>query len=203
MNITLQNIGKKFSKEWIFRNIDFQFEKDNYYHISGSNGAGKSTLLQLIAGKISPSEGEINYLNNNINISKDDFYKHVSFVSPYLRLPEEMSFDEILDFYAAFKKMRYSKDILLNKSDIKLPSQKPIKQFSSGMKQRVKIILAIFADTPILLLDEPISNLDASGIEWYKKIVEEEKNNRLIIVCSNNIIDEHFFCNFTLHINKA
>lgn len=203
MKITLENIGKKFSKEWIFRNIDFSFEKNNFYHISGSNGAGKSTLLQLVAGKITPSEGEIIYIDSNDKkIEQQNFYQYISFVSPYLRIPEEMTLTELLKFYSAFKEMKYPISDILVKTDIKLPPNKAIKLFSSGMKQRVKIMLALFSKAPVVMLDEPISNLDASGIAWYKNTIEAEKHDKLILVCSNNIYDEHFFCNKTLEIMK-
>jgi ABC-type multidrug transport system ATPase subunit len=69
------------------------------------------------------------------------------------------------------------------------------------MKQRLKLGLAILADTPVLLLDEPVSNLDKPSIQWYKELVTQFASHRTVIVCSNNIDDEHFFCTRQINIS--
>ena len=79
---------------------------------------------------------------------------------------------------------------------------KQIKNFSSGMKQRLKLALAWLSDVSIVLLDEPCSNLDAKGIEWYKKLANEYSKNRLVIVCSNNIEDEFSFCKKSIDMDN-
>jgi ABC-type multidrug transport system ATPase subunit len=79
---------------------------------------------------------------------------------------------------------------------------KPIRYFSSGMKQRVKLALAILSDTPLLLLDEPASNLDLAGIEWYRNLVARHRNDRIVIVCSNSQPQEHDFCGSSILIDN-
>ena len=63
------------------------------------------------------------------------------------------------------------------------------------MKQRVRLTLAILADCPLLLLDEPVSNLDKAAIEWYKNLINTYALHKTIVVCSNSIKEEHSFCN--------
>ena len=77
---------------------------------------------------------------------------------------------------------------------------KQLKYYSSGMKQRVKLGLALLSDTPFVLLDEPTSNLDSKAIDWYKQLVEEHKSGRIIIVCSNDQKDEFSFCSEQLNV---
>ncbi|HTN20586.1 MAG TPA: ATP-binding cassette domain-containing protein [Pelobium sp.] len=202
MKITLSKIGRRFNREWIFRNIDYTFETGKSYAILGINGSGKSTLLQVISGALSQSEGIISYQNNDKQIEIDQVFQYLALAAPYLELIEEFTLTEVLDFHFEFKTRR---DNLSNKELIALlnmegSKNKQLKYFSSGMKQRVKLILAFCADTPILLLDEPTSNLDEQGVSWYHSLIQKFTANRLVIVCSNQN-HEYEFCQNRLHIS--
>lgn len=200
--LELDNVGKRFNREWIFRNISLKMTSDQRYVILGGNGSGKSTLLQLLSGITSPSEGSIFFQVNSKEIAQHDIFKHVAIASPYLDLYEDFFLEELLDFHFKFKQpikgvsLKQIPEILYLKEAL----HKPVKYFSSGMKQRVKLGLAILSDTPILLLDEPTSNLDQKGIDWYSKLIDEYATDRLIVVCSNNQKQEYFFCNESLNI---
>lgn len=195
MKITLSKIGRRFNREWIFRNIDYSFESGNSYAILGINGSGKSTLLQVISGALAPSEGSLSYQTNHEEIEVEKVFRHLVLAAPYLELIEEFTLSEVLDFHFDFKKRinNLSNSELITLLNMEKSKDKQLKYFSSGMKQRVKLILAFCADTPILLLDEPTSNLDEQGINWYRSLVEKFTLNRLVIVCSNQS-HEYEFC---------
>lgn len=195
MKIELEQIGRRFNREWIFRRINYSFQLGKSYAILGINGSGKSTFLQVISGALAPSEGKLYYKLEDKNIAVEQIFEHLSIAAPYLELIEEFTLNELLNFHFQFKKRIHNLEneqliLLLNMVANK---NKQIKYFSSGMKQRVKLVLALCSDTPILLLDEPTSNLDEQGIQWYKKLVADFTQNRLIIVCSNQI-HEYDFC---------
>ena len=103
MKISLTEVGKRYNREWIFRNINFEFKTGEGYAILGSNGSGKSTLLQLLAGNQLPSEGIITYSIEQKNIPAEKIFHSISFASPYLELVEEYTLTEILSFHAQFK----------------------------------------------------------------------------------------------------
>ena len=211
MNFKLNNIGKRYNYEWIFRNVNYDFTSDNNYVILGSNGSGKSTLLQVIAGNLIASEGTIEYLietqgsrlkTQDFIIPEDEIFKHLSFASPYLELFDEFTLIESIEFQAQFKPFF---DGLTTKQIIELTQlekakDKQLKHYSSGMKQRVKLALAVLCNTPLLLLDEPTSNLDKKSIDWYQNLVDQYSKQRMIIVCSNEQTYEYPFCNKHLHI---
>ena len=207
MNIKLNNIGKRYNYEWIFRKVDYEFTSDNNYVILGSNGSGKSTLLQVIAGNIIQSEGEITYDISTTNnqqslIDIDSIFHHISFASPYLELFEEFTLTESIEFQAQFKPFYQgltTKEIVAL-TQLEKAQNKQLKYYSSGMKQRVRLALAILANTPLLLLDEPTSNLDKKAIDWYQNLVNTYSKNRLIFVCSNQQEYEYPFCNKQLSI---
>ena len=207
MQITINNLGKKFGAEWIFRNLSYQISSNDKVVILGGNGSGKSTLLQVISGFVTPNEGEIKYsavtLNEAGNIIDPDKLKNfISFASPYLQLIEDFTLKETIEHSQIFKPFinkLLTKDIveLMGLSHTK---DKLIKQFSSGMKQRLKLGLAILCDTPVLLLDEPVSNLDKESIQWYKNLITEHSVNRTVIICSNNIEEEYFLCDKKINV---
>lgn len=201
MKISLEHVGRRFNREWIFRDINYEFEGGGSYAILGANGAGKSTLLQVISGSLSSSEGTISYLNKDNKLDPDNIFEHLSLAAPYLELIEEFSLTEHIDFHFRFKKYRagMDRDSLIELLGLKNAEFKAIKYFSSGMKQRVKLALAFCSDTGILLLDEPASNLDQQGLEWYLSLVGQFSSDRLLIICSNQE-QEYSFCRHQINV---
>lgn len=212
MKITLSNIGKRYNYEWIFRKVNYEFTSENNYVILGANGSGKSTLLQVIAGNMIPSEGQIEYQVSSIKyqdldaekkiIKEEDIYSHLSYAAPYLDLFEEFTLAESIEFQSQFKPFYegFSVKEIIAITQLEKAKDKQLKYFSSGMKQRVRLALAILCDSPLMLLDEPTSNLDKKAIDWYQQLVNNHSKNRLIIVASNQQEYEYPFCNQVLAV---
>ena len=201
MNISLQNIGRRFNKEWIFREINYQFEPGKKYAVLGPNGSGKSTLLSILLGSLTPSEGQLKYLNPE-EISVEKVYQHISFAAPYIDLIEEFTLQETIAFHFEFKGYADALDSseILNLLGLRKSQDKALKHFSSGMKQRTKLALACCTNAPVLIVDEPTSNLDAQGIDWYLSLIEKFGQNKTIIVGSNQE-HEYSFCEEHLTIS--
>lgn len=200
MTITLDKIGRRFNQEWIFKNIDYQFLPGNKYAILGPNGSGKSTLLNLLLGALSPSAGTIEYVLEK-NIGVESIYQYMSFAAPYLDLIEEFTLQETIGFHFKFKTLYegYSAERVMELLGLGKSQDKPLKYFSSGMKQRTKLALACCTATPILILDEPTSNLDKQGINWYHEMMENFTRERMVIIGSNQET-EYSFCNHFVEI---
>ncbi len=196
MTITLNNIGKRYNYEWIFSKLTYQFLPGNAYAVIGPNGSGKSTLLQLIASNLSPSEGDITYSLNEKKIEVESVFRQVGFCAPYLELPEEFSAKEMLHFHGRFKSLSpsFTIDGILAEAGLTKHSGKSIKYLSSGLKQRLKLALCFYFDVPVILLDEPATNLDEDGLKWYRNVVGPLSKNKLVIICSN-AEREYSFCN--------
>jgi len=203
MKISLENIGRRFNRDWIFRGIDYTFHSGKIYAILGPNGSGKSTLLQVLNGSLSPSTGKIDYFFEDKPVEIDKVYQHLSLAAPYLELIEEFTLSEMVDFHFKFKSFKsgIDKDGLIDLLAMPGSKNKLIKYFSSGMKQRLKLALAFCSDTPMLMLDEPTSNLDSQGVDWYLNLVQQFAENRLTIVCSNQE-HEYSFCDEQLNISE-
>lgn len=200
MEIIVQNAGKRFNRDWIFRRLTCTFSSGNSYAITGPNGSGKSTLLQAIAGSIAISEGNVQYVSGG-NVKTEEVYKHIAIAAPYLELVEEMTAAEFLSFHQTFKPFIAGVSIkeMLQVVNLDNAADKQIRYYSSGMKQRVKLAQAIFSDVAVVLLDEPCTNLDAAGYGLYHHLVKTYCSNKLVIVSSNDI-NEYNFCNNRLSI---
>jgi ABC-type multidrug transport system ATPase subunit len=201
MQIKLNNVGKRFNREWIFRRFTYQFCSGKTYAITGSNGSGKSTLLQVIAGSLTHNEGSIEIKNNQLTTDNEQLYSHISIAAPYLELIEEMSAKEMLLFHAQFKPLinSVSIDEILQTVGLQNATNKQIRYYSSGMKQRLKLAQAFFSNTPILLLDEPTTNLDTDGIALYHHLIKNYTADKLVIVSSNDK-QEYEFCEEVIRI---
>lgn len=203
MRISLTNLGKRFNREWVFRNLNYQFETGNHYAITGPNGSGKSTLLQIISGSAIFNEGSISYLENDKPFEQEKIFQEISFAAPYLDLIEEMSLIEFFSFHQSMKGWLTpldSKEIIYL-SSLENAAHKQIRYYSSGMKQRVKLAQAIFSNVPVVLLDEPLTNLDADGVSMYNELIEKYCKSRLVIVSSNDS-KEYSFCNEIIDIRN-
>jgi len=195
MKISLTNAGKRFNRDWIFRNFTQEFTSGIAYAITGPNGSGKSTLLQVIGGAMMMSEGAAQYTVEEKDVHVDMAFRHISIAAPYLELIEEMTLQEFLQFHNQFKPFLpgfHIKEIIAE-IGLEAATHKQIRFYSSGMKQRVKLAQAIFSNVPCILLDEPCTNLDAAGFALYHQLISKYCNNRLIIVSSNDE-QEYSFC---------
>ena len=196
VQISLQKAGKRFNKDWIFKDLDYSFEMGQHYALIGNNGSGKSTLLQTISGYATLSKGKIEWGDYNT----ETIFQQISVAAPYLELIEEFTTIEQFEFHNRFKPFRKDLTIaqMIEMIGLKALTDKQIRYFSSGMKQRLKLALAIFSETPILLLDEPCSNLDKEGYALYHDLIRNYAMHKLIIIGSNDT-QEYDYC--TKHIN--
>ena len=200
MKIILSDAGKRFNREWIFRHFNYNFSAANAYAITGPNGSGKSTLLQFIAGALMPSEGKIAYYNNSEQ-PLENYFQLLSIAAPYLETVEEMTAGEFFRFHQAFKPLIAGISIpqILGFVQLQDAADKQIRYYSSGMKQRLKLAQAFFSETPVLLLDEPTTNLDAQGIALYHELIRDYCQARLVIVSSNDPL-EYSFCKTSINM---
>ncbi len=192
VSVELKNIGKKFGRRRVFANVDFTFDGKKISGVSGHNGAGKSTLVKIIANLISQSEGKIIYRTGESEIPKEEIFRHIGFVAPYLFFYTEFTPIENLIFYSRIRGLQFDKtraNELLNKFNIYKRRNDYLRGFSSGMLQRMKFVFALYHNPEILILDEPTSNLDNEGKETVYAEIENLKNEKTIIIASNETAD--------------
>jgi len=200
MDIVIEDLGKKFKHNWIFRHINTTFKSGETHAIIGNNGSGKTTLLKILAGITPLTEGKIVYKKGKDFYHANSIFNRLTLAGPYTELIEEFTLQELFLFYTKFKKVSVSFDELLSLTNFKNVEKLQIKNFSSGMKQKLKIALALFTKTEIILLDEPTSNLDKDNINWYLEIIKQAIKGKTLIICSNQEY-EYSFCQSVINVN--
>jgi len=195
MKIFLEQVSKRFHKYRIFKDVEQAFAAPHSYALLGSNGSGKSTLMRIIAGMQSPTKGKVRYESQGRELGKDQFFQQISFCAPGMEIVEDLSLHEFFRFHFTFKKPLAGLSIqaMIEETGLQGVAREPIGNYSSGMKQRAKLAQAFFADTPVLLLDEPCTNLDARGVDQYRDWIRRYGKDRLLIVASNDP-REYDFC---------
>jgi len=206
LRIIADKISKSFTgKQYIFRNITFEITNGDVLGVCGPNGSGKSTLLKIISGVMTPTKGRINWQVDNKNIDKVDFYQYFGFVAPYLSIYEEFTPTELIKIVSKIRK------IDLKESDLRLILEnfylfehrnKQIRNFSSGMKQRMKLLLSKLHNPYILIYDEPTTNLDEKGIELVYSIIERQKATSGIVIIASNDERELIWCSKKIFVTN-
>ena len=202
MQVLLDNVGKKFNKHWIFRNLNHTFLKSTHTAILGNNGSGKSTLLKAIATYIGLTEGTVKYKAENKAFQTHHTPTEISIASPHLELIEELSMAQFLMLHFSLKPSikNIAIDEIIDALELGKNALKPVKHFSSGMKQRLKLGLAFYSSSKLILLDEPCTNLDKNSRKWYQDTMINTIQDRTLIVFSNNNYEETFSCSSSFHL---
>jgi len=189
LSISAEALSKRYNREWIFRDLTQTFQQGKIYAITGPNGSGKSTLLQVLWGQMPPSSGKLIYRMDNLAVEADEIYPLVSIATPYMDLIDEFTLQEQVEFHFKTKSIKhnYTPKLVMEAMYLEHAHNKFISNFSSGMKQRLKLGLAFFTDTPALFLDEPGTNLDKQAMAWYQSQLKSLANNRLVFIASNQV----------------
>jgi ABC-type multidrug transport system ATPase subunit len=205
MQINFNQASRTFGAQTVFKNLSQTFAPGSQTAVLGGNGSGKSTFLKTVYGALGLSQGTVQWQSGaGHNLSPFEAAKNMSYAGPYFELIEELTALEFLKFYQRFRPYRlgFTADVILERTLLTEAANKQISNFSSGMKQRLKIGLALFSASEVVILDEPTSNLDPKGMEWYQTLLKNELENRTLLVGSNFSDTETFLCEEKLELRK-
>ena len=202
--IVLEGLQKKFGKQHILQDVSYTFQTGSKTVILGSNGSGKSTLIKILSGSLEATEGSPVYTFEGSNVTAKSAGLHVGIAAPYVALNPMFSLKETLAFHERFCPFPEGFKLTdwLYKAGLAAHEDKRLSTFSSGMLQRVRLLLAVANDRPLLLLDEPLSNLDAEGVQFYTELIRSFALSKTIIVGSNYQKDEYSYCTDELLLEK-
>ncbi|MFT4521547.1 MAG: ABC-type multidrug transport system ATPase subunit [Bacteroidia bacterium] len=206
ITIRLQNVAKRYQNKWLFKNLNIEFLPGSSTAILGPNGIGKSTLIKIITGYVSASNGTILWeqISDNQVLEPFSWHQRMAMAAPYFELMDEFTMKEMIDLHFSLKTMRKEIDlnIMLEKAGLEAQYKKQLGLFSSGMKQRLKLVLAFASQVEVLILDEPCSNLDEAGFTWYEELILHLPKETTVIIGSN-ISREHQFCKHSIELSHV
>ena len=196
-------LGKRFGKRVLFRNVSFTLGGGQSLAVTGANGSGKSTLLRILAGVMTPTKGSVALSLDGAAVAPEDRPLHVGFVAPYLNVYDDFTARENLRFLARARRLEGAAeriDAALALVGLADRADEWVKTYSSGMKQRVKYAAALLSEPPVLLLDEPASNLDAAGLRMVERVTAHQQSRRGVLVVATNDAAEAARCERTVRI---
>ncbi|MBS5713808.1 MAG: ABC transporter ATP-binding protein [[Eubacterium] rectale] len=203
--IQLQNVTKRIKKNTVLDNVSYTFKSGFVYGLYGQNGSGKTMLLRAISGLINLDSGSI-FIDGEKLHDKIEFPPETGIVIENMELLPECSAKRNLQMLAKIKNIADEKDIIFSLERVGLDpdSDKKVKKFSLGMKQRLNIAQAIFENQKIILLDEPTNALDEEAVQLIYKIIREEKSRgATIIVATHHKEDLKEVCDVILKIAEG
>lgn len=197
MEVIIDNLWKRYSTGWILRELSAVISSGQKVAITGLNGTGKSTLLQLIAGYLTYTKGKIVYNHQGKRIKRDNLYKYLSIAAAYVEHDEELSPLELYRHFSIFKPYLVGEEEFLDIVQVYKERHISVGKFSSGMKQRLNLGLAVLTESPLLILDEPTSFLDMKRKEWYRNLLANYGTGKTIIIATNDELDVEI-CGFSI-----
>lgn len=200
--LAARDIGKRFGRRFVFRHVDLDFSAGELVAITGPNGSGKSTLLRILAGLLTPTEGRVDSVWSD-GTTVDDLTRRVGFVAPYINVYDSFSATENLAFLARLRRMSEPRSTiagLLDEVGLSRAADQPVATYSSGMKQRLKLAMAVIHDPAVLMFDEPSSNLDSAGRTVVRTLMESHRDRGRIVLVATNVDDEAALCDRSVNV---
>jgi heme exporter protein A len=198
MNGTLrlagEGLAKTFDRRTVFRGVSFSVEAGQALLITGRNGSGKSTLVKIICGVLGANGGTVRL--DGPAAGSPESRNAIGLVAPYLQMFDEFTAAENLAIAMGIRGLPFdaaAADALLDRVTLSRRKRDPVRTFSSGMKQRVKYACALLHRPGVLVLDEPMANLDAEGVVLVRAIMEEHRRTGILVVATNDLGDLHAF----------
>jgi len=188
VSLEVNNVCKYYSRTLLFKEVSFSVKKGEVLAVTGWNGSGKSTLLRIIAGLVRPSAGDIDMFVGDQAVPKESRRRFLGMVAPALSLYDELTGLENMEFFCRVRGIPYDRQDglkILDRVGLTHQGDKVCRNYSSGMKQRLKIVQALIHDPPLLLLDEPGSNLDSKGIKVVEEVIADQRNSGMTVIASN------------------
>ncbi|HLT94709.1 MAG TPA: ATP-binding cassette domain-containing protein [Membranihabitans sp.] len=203
VSIEATELGKDYNLQQIFCHLSETFQAPQPIAVIGHNGSGKSTLLRVLSGMDSPTMGRVQWTVDGKALPAYRQYEYLSFCSPGFLFDHRFTVREIMRQYLAVKPMQngLTADDLIAEIGFEKHHHKHADELSSGMNQRVRLVLTICAEAPVLFLDEPCSNLDQQGVEWYLDLISRYAHHKLVFVASNDE-REYRFCTRQISMMK-
>ncbi len=190
--LQVSDLTKTFNNKEVIKNLNLSVKEGSIYGLLGENGAGKTTVFKMITGLLSPTMGIIRVQGKELSTQNRDYLKDIGILIETPVFYEHLSAKENIEIHLSYMGCTGTNiDEILSMVGLKNTGNKPVAQFSLGMKQRLAIARAISHSPQILVLDEPINGLDPLGIRQMRDLfLSLVADHRMTILISSHILSE-------------
>ncbi len=181
------DLGKAFGRRWLFRHLSFTVPQGTGLVILGPNGSGKTTLLRLLCGLMQLTEGQVVWKCEEIELSPVKARPLLGAVLPDCEPYEELTAEENLKLVANLRGVPAENvGEWLERVGLTNAKNQLVREFSSGMKLRLKMAMALVHEPMALLLDEPTAMLDEQGRQLVAELIAEQKRRGIVVIATND-----------------
>lgn len=190
ISISFKDVAKRYDARVVFKGVSGEAEPGEVLVLTGPNGSGKSTLLAILSGLLRPTRGEVHHHLDGHEVPRAIWGRHLGVVAPSMAVYDELTAMENLRFFARVRGLAGDDAALaslLDRVGLDPARTTPVRGFSTGMAQRLKIAQALLHEPALLFLDEPGSNLDPAGQDWLEEQVAAFATaGRTIVLATND-----------------
>lgn len=188
LSLQIAQLAHEYDEREVFRCVDFTYD-GACLAVTGPNGSGKSTLLRIIAGILTPAYGEVKISMDGSLIARDSLRNITGMVAPDICLYSELTTKENLEFLLKVRSCRTSKNRIsevIELVGLENRANDPVRELSTGLRQRANFAAALVHKPNLLLLDEPSSNLDDDGIKMVYSVIEMQREFGMVVLATNS-----------------
>ena len=203
--LVIEGLAKRFVRSYLFRDISWHLEGGQTLAVTGANGSGKSTFLQIVAGVMRATRGKVDLYIEDQQLSKEERPLSTGFVAPYMKMYDGLTARENLSFIGRVRQLPDTDERVnerLHRVGLGTRADDFVHTYSSGMKQRLKLAAATLMQPPLLLLDEPTTNLDTVGKNVVRHIIDEQVSRGGVLMLATNDAEEASWCDAVLSIEQ-
>ena len=193
--VAVERLEKTLGKNRVLRGISFQAQPGEIFGLLGPNGAGKTTTLRLISTLLSPDDGTVEVLGFDTRKAPEEVRRRIGVVTADIGVYPRLSARENIAYFAQLSEVPNSElkrrvDAVIERLDIDSFANQRAESLSSGQKQKVAIARAIVHDPPVLMFDEPTSNLDVLASREVREFMVESKVRGKCVIFSTHVMHD-------------
>jgi len=188
--IQTRNLTKRYGSVTAVDGLNLRIDEGEVFGFLGPNGAGKSTTINMLLDFVRPTAGKVSVLGHDPRTESRAVRAKIGVLPDGYDLYDRLTARKHLEFATALEDSDDDPDPILDRVGLAGDGDRPVNGFSTGMRQRLALGMALAGDPELLILDEPSAGLDPNGIQQMRSIVREERDRGTTVFFSSHLMEQ-------------